>query len=249
MNTALFKIAAAGLFAVLAHSQASATTVTGSSSGIFLTNVPNNNNDCSGCSGNGTNQLGMTGTSGVSTLTAVATSFSVNTNTNNTLIGQLKWVNNATSGVTQANTNFDVIYQFTLAFTAPGVTSDSQNFTLNIQQTENPEGDLIFNLKNSTLAGLGPFSLGNVTVSDLHFGLAPDTQNFDNHGAYYTTSDWSHSAGEWTDPEGKTSYLNIYADFTAPVPEASTWAMMVLGFAGVGFMAYRRKTKPALMTA
>lgn len=27
----------------------------------------------------------------------------------------------------------------------------------------------------------------------------------------------------------------------APVPEASTWAMMLLGFAGVGFIAYRRK--------
>jgi hypothetical protein len=27
----------------------------------------------------------------------------------------------------------------------------------------------------------------------------------------------------------------------APVPEPSTWAMMILGFAGVGFMAYRRK--------
>jgi hypothetical protein len=33
------------------------------------------------------------------------------------------------------------------------------------------------------------------------------------------------------------------------VPEPSTWAMMLLGFAGVGFMAYRRKTKPALMAA
>jgi hypothetical protein len=27
------------------------------------------------------------------------------------------------------------------------------------------------------------------------------------------------------------------------VPEASTWAMMILGFAGVGFMAYRRKNQ------
>lgn len=36
---------------------------------------------------------------------------------------------------------------------------------------------------------------------------------------------------------------------TAAVPEPSTWAMMVLGFAGVGFMAYRRKSKPALMAA
>jgi hypothetical protein len=29
------------------------------------------------------------------------------------------------------------------------------------------------------------------------------------------------------------------------VPEPSTWAMMLLGFAGLGFMAYRRKAKPA----
>jgi hypothetical protein len=33
------------------------------------------------------------------------------------------------------------------------------------------------------------------------------------------------------------------------VPEPSTWAMMILGFAGVGFMAYRRKSKPAWMAA
>jgi hypothetical protein len=33
----------------------------------------------------------------------------------------------------------------------------------------------------------------------------------------------------------------------AAVPEPSTWAMMMLGFAGVGFMAYRRKSKPALL--
>jgi hypothetical protein len=35
----------------------------------------------------------------------------------------------------------------------------------------------------------------------------------------------------------------------AAVPEPSTWAMMILGFAGIGFMAYRRKSKPALMAA
>jgi hypothetical protein len=29
----------------------------------------------------------------------------------------------------------------------------------------------------------------------------------------------------------------------AAVPEPSTWAMMILGFAGLGFMAYRRKNK------
>jgi hypothetical protein len=29
------------------------------------------------------------------------------------------------------------------------------------------------------------------------------------------------------------------------VPEASTWAMMILGFAAIGFFAYRRKAQPA----
>ena len=33
------------------------------------------------------------------------------------------------------------------------------------------------------------------------------------------------------------------------VPEPSTWAMMILGFFGVGFMAYRRKSQSALRVA
>jgi hypothetical protein len=35
----------------------------------------------------------------------------------------------------------------------------------------------------------------------------------------------------------------------AAVPEASTWAMMLLGFFGVGFMAYRNRAKSALRLA
>ena len=31
----------------------------------------------------------------------------------------------------------------------------------------------------------------------------------------------------------------------AAVPEPSTWAMMLIGFAGLGFMAYRRTKKSA----
>jgi hypothetical protein len=43
--------------------------------------------------------------------------------------------------------------------------------------------------------------------------------------------------------------VSLNGDEVASVPEPSTWAMMILGFAGVGFMAYRRKSKPALMAA
>jgi hypothetical protein len=49
-----------------------------------------------------------------------------------------------------------------------------------------------------------------------------------------------------TEPTGTT--LNLSETVNA-VPEPSTWAMMILGFAGIGFMAYRRKSKPALMAA
>jgi hypothetical protein len=36
---------------------------------------------------------------------------------------------------------------------------------------------------------------------------------------------------------------------TTAVPEPSTWAMMILGFCGLGFMAYRRKSKPTMFAA
>jgi hypothetical protein len=35
---------------------------------------------------------------------------------------------------------------------------------------------------------------------------------------------------------------------TAAVPEPSTWAMMILGFCGLGFMAYRRKQSGAALS-
>jgi hypothetical protein len=37
-----------------------------------------------------------------------------------------------------------------------------------------------------------------------------------------------------------------FGTVTPGVPEPSTWAMMLLGFAGIGFMAYRRKSQMAL---
>jgi len=38
-------------------------------------------------------------------------------------------------------------------------------------------------------------------------------------------------------------------DNTPAVPEASTWAMMMLGFFGVGFLAYRRKNQGSVRLA
>jgi PEP-CTERM motif len=57
--------------------------------------------------------------------------------------------------------------------------------------------------------------------------------------------------GEWS--AGTINQALFYNGVVTPgvgaVPEPSTWAMMLLGFAGLGLMAYRRKTKPTLMVA
>ncbi|SDJ62857.1 PEP-CTERM protein-sorting domain-containing protein [Bradyrhizobium lablabi] len=47
---------------------------------------------------------------------------------------------------------------------------------------------------------------------------------------------------------GDGAFTGTMTAITA-VPEPSTWAMIIFGFAGIGFMAYRRKSRAALMTA
>jgi hypothetical protein len=64
------------------------------------------------------------------------------------------------------------------------------------------------------------------------------------------TGSWGISQVNPVDPS--VTYENLdYAVFNvaSAVPEPSTWAMMILGFAGIGFMAYRRKSRPTLMAA
>ena len=52
------------------------------------------------------------------------------------------------------------------------------------------------------------------------------------------------------------AYLNIHTatspggeirGFLHAVPEPSTWAMLILGLAGIGFMAYRRKSPATVL--
>jgi len=49
-------------------------------------------------------------------------------------------------------------------------------------------------------------------------------------------------------PENAPSGLLVTTSASA-VPEPSTWAMMLIGFVGLGFASYCRKSKPALMAA
>jgi len=238
----IFKFLTAGLLAGLVHSPASAALVSFTSDGTF-SNVTNCNGGSPGCSiTNSGNVLKMSGASNQnqpSTLTITdITGTNISTNKNDYVIGKITWVNLATYHTDQ---NFNVNYTFSLHFTSPSDVLDSQLFHLNIQQTTNPSPDNVFSISQATLNNLGPFVLNGVEVSDIHF-------------VEYGDGSYDASSGKWTNPEGKTSTLKIVADFKSviyapPVPEPSTWAMMILGFAGVGFMAYRRKRGGNALTA
>jgi hypothetical protein len=40
---------------------------------------------------------------------------------------------------------------------------------------------------------------------------------------------------------GSSEYVSVTTSAVSAVPEPSTWAMMILGFCGLGFIAYRKK--------
>jgi hypothetical protein len=58
----------------------------------------------------------------------------------------------------------------------------------------------------------------------------------------------TYSSISWTNPTFENYYAFTVGSVGA-VPEPSTWAMMILGFFGVGFMAYRRKSQHAVRLA
>jgi PEP-CTERM motif len=75
----------------------------------------------------------------------------------------------------------------------------------------------------------------NLTLLTTPFNYTLNTQySYDN----------SNSFQYWSD---NLTLLPTTVTLTDGVPEPSTWAMMILGFAGIGFMTYRRKSKPALV--
>jgi hypothetical protein len=91
------------------------------------------------------------------------------------------------------------------------------------------------------------FTLDASTASLTNTVTTFDTKTF---GFFGITSATPFTSATFTSADDNLSSFNIpEIEFAAAAPEPSTWAMMILGFAGLGFMAYRRKSKPALMAA
>jgi len=54
----------------------------------------------------------------------------------------------------------------------------------------------------------------------------------------------------WTNPSYEYWYgFNVGFESVAPVPEPSTWLMMILGFAGIGYLVHRRRNQTGVLSA
>jgi hypothetical protein len=115
----------------------------------------------------------------------------------------------------------NILVTYPNGFTLSGVgTFDGWTFT------DHTASDIVgVSLASTNLAGF--------TAADLGFGSNFVTANTVGLGPDF--------------PAG--TFISLNVAFASAVPEPSTWAMMILGFAGVGFVAYRRKSKPAYLAA
>jgi hypothetical protein len=162
-----------------------------------------------------------------------------------------------------------VTYDPTLAITTSGGTSTTYSYfptgtfqfttngSVSVQQTgvsiyvDQDNGFMDF---GSTVGVFGttPYSVLDFRV---FFGIVPDTSvptslNLANFAAAEISWDTYDASKNWTSQvEHCCSTRDVTAAITAAVPEPSTWVMMILGFAGVGFVAYRRRKQSPALTA
>lgn len=106
----------------------------------------------------------------------------------------------------------------------------------------------------ATLIEVGP------TYTNDPFPYYVSTYNFSTGSLLLSAGTYYLTLQNGLASDGSNPFWDIHANLSAPlgyeatfqilgtdavsgVPEPSTWAMMILGFAGVGFMAYRRRNQ------
>jgi hypothetical protein len=87
---------------------------------------------------------------------------------------------------------------------------------------------------------------GNYRVSVMQFANFAVGPNFSNGFSGSGTLNFEDVTGDFRDSHWAFDILNVNSAVQNGVPEPSTWAMMILGFAGIGFMAYRRSRKSTM---
>jgi PEP-CTERM motif len=118
-------------------------------------------------------------------------------------------------------------------------------------------GDLILNGTNgATPTGFESFPPSAFNVLELYFQAplsttAPNSvgQPFVDVGGPFNGVTFTGFEDFWP-VTGDLERRSVVSGFLVPgVPEPSTWAMMILGFLGLGWLAYQRKNRSALNAA
>lgn len=102
-------------------------------------------------------------------------------------------------------------------------------------------------------------SMGVQSATD-NPGSVPFPTSLTSPFSYTTDPYWDYRSGQLGEPGGTSNNPNLInfsissvtlsvGDNVGAVPEPSTWAMMILGFVGLGCMAYRHKNQLALNAA
>lgn len=119
------------------------------------------------------------------------------------------------------------------AFTSLIATIDG--YTFNFLSAGNGNGQIAnLQFNNGLLTNIGTAGAGALSTTNSSEHLQIQGSNFYQLQAY-------PGAGV-----NFTGTFSVSGPVVAAVPEPSTWAMMILGFAGVGFVAYRRRRTAAL---
>jgi hypothetical protein len=204
----------------------------------------------------------------VTTLGAQATTLTGNMTADNAFFAFISTSPNSLGTQIGSGPNWYDSYALSSTQLTPGVTN-----YLNIEAiNQGGPGGLSFVLSLSDAGfhfGNGSQSL-NTDPSELNFWSG----SYNNTNSAYAPTTWLRATGSvvqdtgygwgnvvgtanWADASvnGLNACGNCTVDFTVAitpvsgVPEPSTWVMMLLGFAGLGFMACRRKSKTARITA
>jgi len=91
------------------------------------------------------------------------------------------------------------------------------------------------------------FVVGSTFLVNSPHETSADTDTFGPSGPYSNTG----FILDYVEGNGSPAILDVHINgqFMTDVPEPSTWALMILGFCGIGFMAYRRKSNQAFRLA
>jgi hypothetical protein len=141
-----------------------------------------------------------------------------------------------------------ILSKFFTVFGATSTSRASDPVDTSVLHLTDAQVQAVLNWQNG--GQIGPSPILSLLRSVDTFTVANTLPNFQTQFLGFVSTDPFNSI-TLTVPDDASWVVSDFTTaqaLTSAVPEPSTWAMMILGFAGVGFMAYRRKAKTPAVT-